>query len=122
MRAAKRESLKEMVAESDVGHVVDEGTGDLIIMPAQAFDAEQLPDVDLGPYLVEREGEPRVPIPRHLPHAFRGGLHVVAPHHIAMMWADLDAATLREEVNLREEHGLPVPAVARERLDREVYR
>lgn len=117
-----REALTGVLNGSELARVVDEHAGEIVIMPAQAFDEEEVPDVDLSGFLVEHEGDARVPIPRYLPEAYSGGLHVVAPHHVAMMWYDMRADVLREEVQLREEHDLPVPAIARQRLEREVYR
>ncbi|PHQ45130.1 hypothetical protein DJ68_14610 [Halorubrum sp. C3] len=118
----RREGLKSLVRESEFGRIVDEHAGDLVIMPAQMFDEEEIPDVELAPFLVEFEDEARVPIPRYLPEAFSGGLHLIAPHHIAMMWYDMRAEVLREEVKLRKENGLPIPPIAEQRLEREVYR
>lgn len=117
-----RETLTGAFDASSVIRVIDEGPGDLVIMPASTFDEDELPDVDLGTFLVEDDGEARVPVPLHLPRAFRGGFHILSPYHVAMMWFDLRADVLREEVQLREEHDCPVPPVARQRLDREVYR
>jgi len=124
MKAAHREGMKKRAADSEHMRLVDEFAGDMIILPATAFDADQIPDVDIRPCLVEDDGagEGRVPIPRHLPQAWVGGLHIVAPHHIAMMWADLKAETLRQEVALREENDMPIPEIAHQRLEREVYR
>ena len=103
--------------------VIDEHDGQIVILPAALFDDAELPDVDLRPYAVEKaDGRARVPIPRHLPDAYAGGLHVVAPEHVAMMWSDMRAEQLRQEVQLREEHDMSVPPIARQRLEREVYR
>lgn len=118
----RREGLKNRVEESEFGHVIDDLPGDIIVMPAAAFDPEELPDVDTGPCFIEQDGEMSVAIPHHLPWSWRGGIHYVSPHHLAVIWMELNAATLRKEVKRRRENDLPIPPIAEQRLEREVYR
>jgi hypothetical protein len=122
MFAEQREQLKDRIRASEPGHVVDGVPGDIILFPAAAFDEEELPDADIEPCVIEEDGEPRVPIPRHFPQSWRGGIHLASPHHLAAIWTELPASTLRDEVKLREEKELPIPPIAEQRLEREVYR
>ena len=122
MKAEQRKHAKKAVSEVEPGQVIERYGGDLLVLPAAAFDDEQVPDIDIEPYLIERDGKPQVALPFNLPVAFRGGLYVLTNQHIAVMWSDMSASALRKEVEYRREHDEPIPPIANSRLGREVYR
>lgn len=99
----------------DVGGTVVSGPGTFAVVPSSVWDSEDLPDVDLSPCLLTGEdGEAKISVPAIRPTAVRGGVHIVAPEHVAALWYELSHSTLLAEYEHRRKEGLPIPPLVAE--------
>lgn len=90
--------------------------GTALLVPSEFFAEEELPDVDAGIAKIERpEGHPLAAPMVGL--GLGGGLHLLAPEHLAALWARTSAGTLRREYHLRKAHGEAIPPVVEDAID-----
>lgn len=104
--------------EQHGGRVLSPYDAPVAVMPTEFFDEEDIPDVDMAPALIDRDGEKQLTPPFWWQAQDLQGITLLAREHIAYMWVTSSEEKLLTEAMLRRKADHPLPPIVKRAVRR----